>query len=147
VHRDVKPSNVLLADQRAMLLDFGAALRLDADGPPGDVVCTLAYASPEQIRGDAVDGRADVYALAVTAYEMLTGRRPFAELESEPLGLSLAQLRDPPPDPRTFVALPERLAAAVLRGMAKRREDRPEDCASFVAGLDADAASSPMLPA
>ncbi len=136
VHRDVKPSNILLAERRAMLLDFGAALRIDGRPREGDVVCTLAYAPPEQIRGAEVDGRTDVYALAVTAYEMLTGRRPFAELESEPLGLSLAQLRDPPPDPRTFVDMPAGLAAALLRGMAKRREDRPSDCAAFVAELE-----------
>lgn len=136
VHSDVKASNILLADGRAMLLDFGAAVRIDPSmqGRP-EVLCTLAYASPEQIRGEAVDGRADLYALAVTAYEMLTGRRPFAELEREPLGLSLAQLRDPPPDPRTFAALSAELAAALLSGMAKSKADRPADCATFVETL------------
>jgi serine/threonine-protein kinase len=141
VHRDVKPSNVLVAEGRAMLLDFGVAKRLDdATTHPDEPVGTLAYMAPEQLQLGAVDGRADLYGLAVTAYEMLAGRRPFLELEREPLGLAVAQLHHPPPDPRTYVELPELVVGALLVGLAKRPQDRPRDCATFVAGL-ADAAT------
>lgn len=80
VHRDVKPANVLFdASGVAKLADFGVAKHLDHEGTnPGAIVGTLAYMSPEQARGDPVDGRSDLWALGVILYEMLMGRRPSA---------------------------------------------------------------------
>ncbi|MEO5816960.1 MAG: protein kinase [Gemmatimonadaceae bacterium] len=81
VHRDVKPANVLFdAVGVVKLADFGVAKRLGQQGTiPGVVVGTLAYMSPEQARGEQVDGRSDLWALGVMLHEMLTGRRPSAE--------------------------------------------------------------------
>src|SRR5262249_39180157 len=76
VHRDVTPANImLLAQERIKLLDFGLAVR----GRGGEVSAgTVGYAPPEQARGDAVDGRADVFSLACVLYECLVGERPFS---------------------------------------------------------------------
>jgi predicted ATPase len=96
VHRDVKPGNVLFdAAGNVRLADFGVATLAGAEGlDTGVAVGTAGYMSPEQARGEAVDGRADLWALGVVLYEMLTGRRPFARSDhdalphdDEPLGL------------------------------------------------------------
>jgi len=81
VHRDLKPANVLVDESgRAAISDFGVARSLAASGAtlPGAVVGTLDYLSPEQARGDGVDGRSDLYALGIVLFEMLTGELPFA---------------------------------------------------------------------
>jgi serine/threonine protein kinase len=79
VHRDVKPANVLLdEDGHAYLTDFGTTKQVGGDSTDtGRVVGTLDYMAPEQIRGDPVDGRADVYALGCVLYECLAGVAPF----------------------------------------------------------------------
>ncbi len=81
VHRDVKPANILLDGDRASLADFGLARRdtsVAASVRAGIVPGTIGYVAPEQIEGDAFDGRADQYALACVAFECLTGQQPFA---------------------------------------------------------------------
>jgi serine/threonine-protein kinase len=81
VHRDVKPDNILLESggRRALLVDFGIAAPTASDGPgDGKVFGTMGYLSPEQARGDAVDGRSDLYALGVVAYHALSGQLPYA---------------------------------------------------------------------
>ena len=140
VHRDVKPANILLEQgdaSRAMLMDFGVA-RLAGDRPlRGDdqLVGSLPYIAPEQIQAaDRVDGRADIYSLGATAYELLTGKPPFRE--STPLALVMAHLRQPPPDPRTFdPALPEPVAKALLRALAKAPDDRFARAGELAAAL------------
>jgi YVTN family beta-propeller protein len=113
VHRDVKPSNVLLDEsEHAYLADFGLTRRL-ADrgepGAPGLSVGTPAYAAPEQIQGDEVDGRADVYSLGCVLHECLTGEAPFTR-DSE-LAVLWAHLQEEPPVvPGLEEALPTALA-------------------------------------
>lgn len=78
VHRDIKPANIILTDHGAKILDFGIAkldnLKLTSTGSS---IGTMAYMSPEQLRGDAVDGRADIWAMGVVLFEMITGKRAF----------------------------------------------------------------------
>ena len=150
VHRDVKPSNVLLdhADGRehAYLADFGltqsTADRLPADGR---FTGTVDYVAPEQIRGDAVDGRADQYGLACLLFECLTGDVPYRS--GSGVGALFAHLEEPVPlvgDRR--VGLPAELDEVFARALAKSPGDRFEACTAFVdgargaLGIDASAA-------
>lgn len=148
VHRDVKPSNVMLepvtADStndlglRAILTDFGIAKLLKASGSKTrneGITGTLDYMAPEQIRSSAdVDGRADVYALGVVVFQMLTGQLPFPG--DHPGAVMLGHLQTMPPDPRTLVLdIPEYTAKAVLRALAKDPEDRFSTAGALVAAL------------
>ncbi|MDA0164267.1 protein kinase [Solirubrobacter ginsenosidimutans] len=127
VHRDVKPSNVLVdRDGHVYVTDFGLAKQvLSTDGATGTGrwVGTLDYIAPEQVRGGAVDARADVYALGGVLAFVLTGHVPF-ERDADEAKL-WAQLSDPPPVPSQLrPELPRALDAVVARAMAKRAEDR-----------------------
>jgi serine/threonine protein kinase len=148
VHRDVKPSNVLLelldapaeAGQerwRAVLTDFGIAKIVAGGGKStkSGLMGTLDYMAPEQVRASQqIDGRADLYALGVVVYEMLTGRVPFDE--GSPGQVMLAHLQKPAPDPRTFAPdLPDGAALALLRAMAKNPDDRFSHARDFIAAL------------
>jgi predicted Ser/Thr protein kinase len=125
VHRDVKPANVLVTgvqgEERAYLTDFGLSIERGTQGAmtrTGQWVGTVAYIAPEQIRGAAVDARADVYALAGLLYHCLAGEVPFpAEHELDALS---AHLSRPPPRPSAQVAgVPAALDRVVARGMSK----------------------------
>jgi hypothetical protein len=122
VHRDVKPSNILLrADGEPVLTDFGlAAARAEEMGhqrltPPETLVGTADYLAPEAILGDSVDGRADVYSLGVVLYEMLVGYVPFAG--REPFQALRAHLEEPIPALPSDV--PATVAATALRTLEK----------------------------
>jgi predicted ATPase/class 3 adenylate cyclase len=124
VHRDIKPSNVLLGEEEgqeaAYLADFGVArvAFADAQMQPGDLVGTVGYAAPEQIRGETVDARSDVYALGCLLYECLTGRVPFDRRDS--LAILWAHLHEPAPAPTVLVpALDPRLDDVIGRALAK----------------------------
>jgi tetratricopeptide (TPR) repeat protein len=134
VHRDVKPDNILLGEDRTVkVTDFGIA-RVD-DGEitkSGVVMGTPRFISPEQVNAEEVDGRADLYALAGTAFSMLCGRPPFVEGN-----LAYHQVHTPPPDPRTFVPdLPAPLCDLILRCLSKRPADRPESAEHFLLLLE-----------
>ena len=125
VHRDVKPANVLLAHERgtvgealrARVLDFGIARTDDvALTRTGETMGTALYMSPEQLRGEPVDARTDVWALGVVLYEMLAGRRPFTGLYAAALGFAILH-EEPPPLGRGD--LPDGLEAIVQRCLAK----------------------------
>ncbi|MGI8779649.1 MAG: protein kinase domain-containing protein [Solirubrobacteraceae bacterium] len=130
VHRDVKPSNVLIARrerrEHAFLTDFGLTKRKESDDgltKPGFAMGTADYMAPEQARGGDVDGRADVYALACLLFKTLTGTAPFDR--GSDLEKMLAHLNDPPPSLRDARPdLPGGLEDVVRRAMAKEREDR-----------------------
>lgn len=131
VHRDVKPANILLAgDGSVKLADLGLGDLHPVQGTP-------TYMAPELVRGDrVVDGRADVYSLATIAYEGLVGLPPFHGRAAE--DVMTAQLRTPPPDPRTHVAgFPATVGEVLLRALAKQPEDRPETAGAFAEALTA----------
>jgi WD40 repeat protein/serine/threonine protein kinase len=139
VHRDMKPSNVLLEENsgRALVADFGL-VKTGGDGASrtatGTVMGTMDYIAPEQARGEAVDGRADLYALGAVAYRMLSGQLPFQA--DTPTGM-LFQHAYAAPHPFRELApdVPARLAAVVERLMAKDPADRYQTAADALDDL------------
>jgi DNA-binding beta-propeller fold protein YncE len=125
VHRDIKPANVLLGpDDHVYLTDFGLtkhALSVGGSTKPGHWVGTLDYVAPEQIRGERVDARADVYALGCLLYYALTGSVPFAREGDE--AKLWAHLSEPPPKPSEHGA-PEAFDAVIERALAKAPDER-----------------------
>ena len=137
VHRDVKPSNVFLtSDGRVKVLDFGLARTLESgetdasQSPtvsrytdPGTILGTVAYMSPEQVRGEAVDHRADIFALGCVLHEMVSGRRAFSR--DTAVEIMNAILNEEPPDLRVLTGdLPPPVADIVRRCLEKRPEAR-----------------------
>jgi serine/threonine-protein kinase len=125
VHCDVKPGNVLLGeDGEPKIVDFGIARNLTGTGDLSDlIVGTVGYISPEQVGGQPVDGRADVYSLAAVLYEMLTGGPPF---QGQNLASVAAQrLVTPPVPPRQRnPAVPEAVSQVVMQGLTRDPSDR-----------------------
>jgi serine/threonine-protein kinase len=140
VHRDVKPSNVLLGrDGTVKLADFGLAFRVDGSGTrvtrTDGLVGTVEYLSPEQALGERVDPRSDLYSVGVVLYEMLAGRLPH-ERESS-LGTLLARLGERPPDVRLLrPETPPWLARAVSRLLERRRADRYANATAALSDLE-----------
>jgi len=161
VHRDVKPENILLSHDHAMVADFGIAKAVFASRTPeatgeatsatasrrltqlGSAVGTPAYMAPEQAaRGERLDHRADLYAWGVVAYELLAGRHPFGDGRS-PDELAAAHARETPrPLAEVAPAVPVALAEIVMRCLAKEPESRPASSAELIAVLDAAASGA-----
>lgn len=138
VHRDVKPSNILFSadGKRAVLTDFGISQSLLRPSRPArpDHSGTLAYMSPEQCQGQPAGREADIYSLAVMAYQMLTGRLPF--FAEEPAALLYQHVYQPPPPPRTInPALSVAVEQTLLRGLAKNPAERFHTATAFVRAL------------
>ena len=138
VHRDVKPGNVLCDGDRARVADFGitkAAVGGEVDvTQEGTIMGTAAYLAPEQVRGEAVDRRADVYSLGVVLYEMVCGRKPF-EADND-LALAIQRLDQEPLRPRQVVAgIPRPLEDVILKAMARDPADRYETAADLRTAL------------
>jgi serine/threonine protein kinase len=131
LHRDVKPGNILVRqDRRATLVDFGLAKRMtDAEiTDHGHVVGTYRYMSPEQARGETLDRRSDLYALGVTLYELLAGRPPFTHRNQLEL-LEAIIYQEPPEIARINPGAPAPLVRLAERLLQKRPEDRPQNAA------------------
>ncbi len=140
VHRDVKPSNVLMDPQgNCLLSDFGIARMIEATArftATGSFVGTPTYASPEQCLGRELDGRSDVYSLGVMLYEMATGRPPF-DAET-PMAIMVMHIHDPLPLPRQVnPRLPEGVERVILKALAKRPEDRYQTAGEMARALAA----------
>jgi serine/threonine protein kinase len=123
VHRDVKPSNVLVdAEDHVYVVDLGIGRRVEEAGEDRSVG-TPAYLAPEEIEGLPVDGRADVYSLACLLFECLTGEAPFTN--DSRLALAWAHLEEEPPTATARNGdLPSAIDGVLVRGLAKEREDR-----------------------
>jgi hypothetical protein len=142
VHRDVKPSHILLAkNDNPILIGFGLATSMSEKAIRGArvVVGTPAYMSPEQILDQRVDGRADIYSLGVILYEMLCARQPFA-------GLRRVREEEPPPPRQLVPAIPRELEAICLKAMAKRVNDRYTTGADLAADLRRWLEGLPVIP-
>lgn len=139
LHRDVKPSNlVLTAEEELKIVDFGIARAEYEDTLTSSRVRlgTIAYMSPEQIRGDPLDPRTDLWSLGVTTYELLASRRPF---DAETPGRLLDQvIRADPPEVRAFRRdLPEAAADLVAELLTGERDDRPTKALHVAAEMEA----------
>jgi len=153
VHRDVKPENVMLSGRHALVMDFGVAKAVsEAAGrqtltTAGVALGTPAYMAPEQAAADPdVDQRADVYALGVLGYEMLTGRTLFAGLTPQAT-LSAQVTRTPEPVGQHRADLPDGLGALIMRCLEKRPADRWQSAGDVLQQLEALAVGEGATPA
>lgn len=144
VHRDLKPDNILLTPGDIVkLVDFGIAKAIDASAAPeitrgGQVLGTPEYMAPEQLAGDPVDARTDVYALALVCYRMLTGTLPFVgDTAQEALTRRLTHPPRPFADAAPGLAVPGNMEAVLREGLAQRPQDRPESVTAFADALSA----------
>ncbi|MGE0404053.1 MAG: protein kinase, partial [Kofleriaceae bacterium] len=151
VHRDLKPENIYLESRPGnpefvKILDFGIAkvMRGDSIDPQspqltatGQTLGTLEYMSPEQLMGKQLDGRSDVYALGVVAYEMIAGKLPFPDAKG-PAGLITAQLKTTPPPPSQTnpkANLPQAVDRVILKCLEKNKDNRHADVTALAFAL------------
>jgi len=142
LHRDVKPANVLVADDgRVKVADFGlarsaAATQGSTAGTGAELLGTAEYLAPERVARGVADARSDLYGVGVLLFEMLTGQPPFTG--DSPVRLAYRHVYDDAPAPSSLVpGLPPALDAVVLKALAKDPDDRPADAAEMLAELRA----------
>ena len=136
VHRDIKPSNIIiLPDGRVKVADFGIArVESSALTQTGAALGTPSYMSPEQLMGQPVDGRADLFSAGVVLYQFLTGEKPFTGERTTTIITKI--LSEQPSDPSTLnVTVPKSFDAAVRKALAKRPDDRYQTGREFAEAL------------
>lgn len=149
IHEPAAPMSAPMhapARGRVKLMDFGLAREMEADVNltfSGVLVGTPAYMAPEQARGEAVDGRTDLFGLGVVLYRMCTGRLPFSAKDAMSTLMSIAI--DPPTDPSALNGdLPPALSELILQLLSKKREDRPDSARAVVAALESLERGAPI---
>jgi serine/threonine protein kinase len=136
VHRDIKPANIMLGPDdhvkitdfgTAKIMQYGAAQQTSATGTP-------SYMSPEQIKGKAVDGRADIFSLGVMLYEMTTGKKPF---QAQDVATVLYRIlnQDPEPPQKLNPSIPQGVSSTIMKALAKSPHLRYESCREFLDDL------------
>jgi serine/threonine protein kinase len=151
VHRDLKPANVLVTPSGSVkLVDFGIAKRLEPAGVTiaeaqtvaarpntgaWQILGTVAYMSPEQARGEAIDARSDLFSFGTLLYEMLTGHRPF-DAENDVATLAAILHREPTPPSVLHAGLPREVERIVLRCLRKDRERRFQTASDLKLSLE-----------
>jgi serine/threonine protein kinase len=141
IHRDVKPSNILITESgQPMLSDFGVAKILEADETMDLTgtsmgVGTPEYMAPEQVTSKTSDGRGDIYSLGVVFFELVTGRKPF--MADTPMAVLFKQASEPLPRPRQFVpGLSDAVEKVLFKALAKKPEDRYQTMGEFAVALE-----------
>ena len=139
IHRDMKPSNIMISRSgEVKLLDFGLALMSTPDPrltSSGSLLGSVHYISPEQIRGETLDSRSDLYSVGVTLFEVITGTLPVqGQAFSEIINGHLQGIPQSPS--KLNPAIPERLSLIVLRALAKHPQDRFQSAGEFLAALE-----------
>lgn len=144
VHRDIKPANILVHESHvAKITDFGVAKILSQQmTQSGAMMGTPNYMSPEQVQGHAVDGRADQFSLAVIAYEVLTGEKPFVADHLPSLLFRIVR-EDPVPPQRLNPSLAPQVEVVLRKALAKAATDRYMNCVEFVEALTIACNSNP----
>lgn len=139
VHRDIKPANIMISgDSLVKVMDFGIARSLTGQDcaltGTGQVLGTVPYAAPENLRGDGVDARSDLYSVGVVLYELLTGRPPF--IGKSPLAVAKQHLESIPTAPSDIVSsIPQGLSRVVMRALAKDPNDRYQSASDLRSAL------------
>ncbi|MBC7871832.1 MAG: protein kinase, partial [Chitinophagaceae bacterium] len=148
IHRDLKPSNILLDDEgNACLTDFGLAKLISGGSDitkTGNIVGTPAYMSPEQLRGDSLDHRSDIYSLGVILYQMLTGRPPFEGGSTDVISVIYKHLEKLPDLPSKHNPhLNSELDAVVMKSLAKKPDERYDNAGDMLNALRVAAGFKP----
>ena len=143
VHRDVKPSNILVTDEGLVkVADFGIARVMEAEevGEPGEIIGSARYMSPEQLKGRETTPRSDLYAVGIVLYHCLTGRPPFS---GDARSVARQQIRKDPTSPRSLNrAISSRLEAVILKALAKDPGDRYPSASAMLEDLRRDTAAT-----